>query len=149
MAAQQALPSLGFSKQEYWSGLPFPMHKSEMWKWSRSVCSTLSDPMDCSLPDSSVHGIVQARVLEWVAIAFSINEVKKQLLDYIIRFRDTAYVKVKSSESYTRFCRHQFSGASRRDQIGYWLKVEVIFCLLVREVTNIWMIPFIYITEKG
>ena len=34
-------------------------------------CLTLSDPVDCSLPGSSVHGIVQARVLEWGAIAFS------------------------------------------------------------------------------
>jgi len=34
-------------------------------------CLTLSNPMDCSLPGSSVHGILQARVLEWVAIAFS------------------------------------------------------------------------------
>ena len=34
-------------------------------------CPTLRDPMDCSLPGSSVHGIFQARVLEWVAIAFS------------------------------------------------------------------------------
>ena len=34
-------------------------------------CLTLCDPMDCSLPGSSVHGILQARVLEWVAIAFS------------------------------------------------------------------------------
>ena len=34
-------------------------------------CPTLSDPMDCSLPGSSVHGILQARLLEWVAIAFS------------------------------------------------------------------------------
>ena len=34
-------------------------------------CPTLSNPMDCSLPGSSVHGILQARVLEWVAIAFS------------------------------------------------------------------------------
>ena len=33
-------------------------------------CPTLSDPMDCSLPGSSVHGIFQARVLEWGAIAF-------------------------------------------------------------------------------
>ena len=32
---------------------------------------TLSNPMDCSLPSSSVHGILQARVLEWGAIAFS------------------------------------------------------------------------------
>ena len=35
---------------------------------------TVSDPTDCSLPGSSVHGISQARVLEWVAIAFSIME---------------------------------------------------------------------------
>ena len=34
-------------------------------------CPTLCDPMDCSLPGSSVHGIFQARVLEWVAICFS------------------------------------------------------------------------------
>ena len=34
-------------------------------------CLTLHDPMDCSLPGSSAHGIFQARVLEWVAIAFS------------------------------------------------------------------------------
>ena len=35
-------------------------------------CPTLHYPMDCSLPGSSVHGIFQARVLEWVAIAFSV-----------------------------------------------------------------------------
>ena len=71
-AAHQAPPSLGFSRQEHWSGLPFlsPMHESEKWKWSRSVV-TFSDPIDCSLPGSSVHGIFQARVLEWGAIAFS------------------------------------------------------------------------------
>ena len=38
-------------------------------------CPTLSDPMDCSLPGSSVHGIFQARVLEWGAIAFSCTQV--------------------------------------------------------------------------
>ena len=37
-------------------------------------CPTLCDPMDCSLPGSSVHGIFQARVLEWGAIAFSVAE---------------------------------------------------------------------------
>ena len=54
------------------------------------VCPTLSDPMDCSLPGSSVHGIFQARVLQWGAIAFSniiyymLNtcmQVKKQQLE--------------------------------------------------------------------
>ena len=38
---------------------------------SLQSCPTLSDPMDCSLPGSSIHGIFQARVLGWVAIAFS------------------------------------------------------------------------------
>ena len=49
-------------------------------------CLTLSDPMDCSLPGSSVDGIFQARVLEWSAIAFSlrmliraIRNIKKKL----------------------------------------------------------------------
>ena len=47
-------PSLGFSRQEHWSGLPFPspMHESEVTQ----SCPTLSDPMDCSLSGSSVHG---------------------------------------------------------------------------------------------
>ena len=40
---------------------------------SLQSCPTLSDPMDCSLPGSSIHGIFQARVLEWVATAFSMN----------------------------------------------------------------------------
>ena len=35
------------------------------------LCLTLCDPIDCSPPDSSVHGILQARILEWVAIPFS------------------------------------------------------------------------------
>ena len=54
-AAHQAPPSLGFSRQEHWSGLPFPspMHESEKWKWSRSV---LSDP-------SRPHGLQPTRLL--------------------------------------------------------------------------------------
>ena len=53
------------------------MHESEKWKWSRSV---VSDPQwPHGLPGSSVHGIFQARVLEWGAIAFYINKVQKML----------------------------------------------------------------------
>ena len=47
---------------------PSPMHESEV----AQSCPTLSDPTDCSLSGSSVHGIFQARVLEWGAIAFSV-----------------------------------------------------------------------------
>ena len=81
-AAHQTPLSLGFSRQERWSGLPFPspMHESEKWKWSHSVVSDSSNPMDCSLPGSSVHGIFQARVLEWGAIAFSDQTSKEELI---------------------------------------------------------------------
>ena len=41
-------------------------------------CPTLSDPMDCSLPGSSVHGIFQAGVLEWGAVAFSVEVLEEQ-----------------------------------------------------------------------
>ena len=58
-SSSPGFPSLGFSRQEHWSGLPFPspMYESEKWKWSRSVVSDSSDPMDCSPPGSSLHGI--------------------------------------------------------------------------------------------
>ena len=113
--AHQAPPSLGFSRQEHWSGLPFPspMHESEKWKWSRSVFSDSQRPLGLqprlqaplsmgfsrqeywsgvplpslisrsvmsnslqphglySLQVSSVYGILQARILEQVAISFS------------------------------------------------------------------------------
>ena len=54
-AAHQTPPSLGFSRQEHWSGLPFPspMHESEKWKWSHSVMSSSSWP----------HGLQPTRLL--------------------------------------------------------------------------------------
>ena len=66
--AHQAPLSLGFSRE--WSGLPFPspMHESEKWKWSCSVVSGPQRPHGLQLPGSSVHGIFQARVLEWGAV---------------------------------------------------------------------------------
>ena len=73
MAAHQAPLSLGFSRQEHWSGLPFPspMQESENEREVSQLCPTFSNPMDSSQPGSSIHGIFQARVLEWVAIAFT------------------------------------------------------------------------------
>ena len=55
MAAHQAPLSLGFSRQEHWSGLPFPspMHESEKWKWSLSVVSDPQWP----------HGLQPSRLL--------------------------------------------------------------------------------------
>ena len=56
-------PSLGFSKQEHWSGLPFPspMHESEKWKWSRSVMSNSWRP----------HGLQPTRLLRPNTLAVS------------------------------------------------------------------------------
>ena len=50
------------------------------------LCLTLSDPMDCSLPGSSVHGIFQATVLEWDAIAFS-----HDILDILFKFSEPRF----------------------------------------------------------
>ena len=69
-AAYQALPSMGFSRQEYWSGLPLPSPIETLAvAASLQSCPTLCNPMDCSLPGFSIHGILQARTLEWVAIS--------------------------------------------------------------------------------
>ena len=78
--AHQAPPSLGFSRREHWSGLPFPspVHESEKSEVAQS-CPTLSDPMDCSLPGSSILGIFQARVLEWGATGKGPNRTLKML----------------------------------------------------------------------
>ena len=43
----------------------------ECWTKSLQLCLTLCNPVDCTLPGSSVHGILQARILEWIAISFS------------------------------------------------------------------------------
>ena len=95
--AHQGILSMGFARQEYWSGLPFlllgdlpdsgmeplspalaggffsaepPVKSLILWSEVAQSCLTLCDPMDCSLPGSSIHGIFQARILEWVAVSF-------------------------------------------------------------------------------
>ena len=70
-----------FSRPEYWSGLPFPSPRDLPDPGIKSGSSAFQadalpseppcNPMDCGLPGSSVHGILQARILKWVAIPFS------------------------------------------------------------------------------
>ena len=48
-----------------------PCHSSSRWSKVTQSCPILYNPIDCSLPGSSIHGIFQARILEWVAISFS------------------------------------------------------------------------------
>ena len=88
----QAPLSMGFLRQEYCSGLPFPScpwdspgkntgvgchfllqcMKVKSEREVAQLCLTLSDAMDCSLLGSSVHGILQARILEWAAIIMAL-----------------------------------------------------------------------------
>ena len=96
-AAYQAPPPMGFSRWEYWSGVPLPsplyfisldqirmgknmeksLKKTGILVSAVPVCSvaqswpTPCDSIDCSSPGSSVHGILQVRTLEWVAISCS------------------------------------------------------------------------------
>ena len=74
----QAPLSMGFSRQGYQSGLPYlvvlNIHNGGAMVHCMLVARlylTFCDPMDCSPSGSSVHGIFQARILEWVAIPFS------------------------------------------------------------------------------
>ena len=91
-ATHQAPPSPGFSRQEHWRGCHFFLQCMKVKNESEVAqsCPTPRDPMDCSLPGSSVHGIFQARVLEWGAIAFSeevVNEYQILVVTIIVRDR--------------------------------------------------------------
>ena len=71
-AAFQAPLSVGFSRQEYWSGvpLPSPILMFRMCLVTQS-CLTLCDPIECNPPGFPVHGVLHARIVERVAIPFS------------------------------------------------------------------------------
>ena len=72
-AAHQAPPSLGSPGKNTGVGRHFLLQCMKVKSDSEvaQLCPTLRGPIDCSLPGSSVHGVFQARVLEWGAIAFS------------------------------------------------------------------------------
>ena len=79
-AAYQAPPSTGFTRQEYWNGVP--LHSPDMYAAaaaakSLQLCPTLYDPIDGSPPGFPVPGILQARTLEWVSISSPMQESEK------------------------------------------------------------------------
>ena len=65
------IPKNGITKECASHGTIALISHARKWSEVAQLCSTLCDPMDCSPPGSSVHGILQARILEWVAISFS------------------------------------------------------------------------------
>ena len=74
---------------ERWKKIPYLWKSSAcMHAKSLQLCLTLCDPMDCSLPGFSVYGILQARIMEWVAISFSRGSSRPRdhtlLINYIL-----------------------------------------------------------------
>ena len=63
-------------------------------------CPTLSDPMDCSLPGSSIHGIFQARVLEWGATAFSNYGASTSEREHQMENANAFHVRVQAWSKY-------------------------------------------------
>ena len=62
-------------------------------------CPTLRDPMDCSLPGSSIHGIFQARVLEWGAIAFSVALTRQTVIGKVMSLLFNMFSKLVTNFS--------------------------------------------------
>ena len=81
-------------------------------------CLTLSDPMDCSLPGSSVHGIFQARVLEWGAIAFSDKILHLSLIHYSLSI--FPHQNLSSMKAGTFCFVHWWILSSKRTTNIYW-----------------------------
>ena len=87
---------------------PVVMYGCESWTIKKAesevaqLCPTLCDPMNCSLPGSSIHGIFQARILEWVAISFSIlfhfhQEAFEFLFTFLARTWERGQLRTQAS----------------------------------------------------
>ena len=96
---------------------PFPRKsESEVAK----SCQTVCDPMDCSLPGSSIHRIFQARVLEWVAISFKKCKKEKWLSEEALQIAEQRReVKGKGErEQYTQL-NEEFQRIATRDKKAF------------------------------
>ena len=90
-----------------------------MLKWSEAAqsCPTLCDPMDCILPGSSIHGIFQAIVLEWIAISFSRGSSQPRDRTRVSRIVDRRFTvwATRAAEGAIRMRVHRMS-----DDLGPW-----------------------------
>ena len=89
-------------------------------------CPTLSDPMDCSLPGSSVHGIFQTRVLEWGAIAFSAKENRRSKMHSL-------NMHMQNSEEQAFFIvqlSHPYMTTGKNIALTRWTFVDKVMSLL-------------------
>ena len=128
MAAHQAPPSLGFSRQEHWSGLPFPspMHESEKWKWSCSVVSDSQRPHGLQptrllhpwdFPDKSTgvgcHCLLRLQILGWLKSSFRFFPVTSYWI-----------IKKKNQQKKTLFKSHGIR-SPRSSLVVQWLRIHL------------------------
>ena len=95
------------------------------------LCPTLCDPMDCSPSSSSVHGIFQARILEWIAISFS-----RQLL-YLYWLQSSSTASLRNLRNFLEPCNELFSPKMQKDtlqrfrnMVGNKAFPVTVYCLL-------------------
>ena len=92
------------------------------------LCLTPSNPMDCSLPGSSIHGICQARVLEWVAIAFSNKGFTVGLIQLVALYEEEIWIHsenlghVHTKEQTMWGCREKAAICNTRREVSEEIK---------------------------
>ena len=132
--AHQAPPSMGFSRQEHWTRLPVPSSKETIERKKVKSLSRVQlsvTPMDCSLPGSSIHGVFQARVLEWVASSFSIDTTEHRLSKHKIQIqpqekgtRDPKLNEIKKKEIVCSFLKKLTQNFSMIQQSHFWVHIQ-------------------------
>jgi len=106
-AAHQAPPSMGFSRQEYWSGVPLPSPIVVLVKAKiTQSCPTLCDSMDYT-----VHGILKARILEWVAFPFSRGSSQPRNWTQVSRIAGGFFTSWATREAFGRHCQTVFQSS--------------------------------------
>ena len=111
-----------------WERLEISSRKLEIQSESEVArsCPTLCDPVDCSPPGSSVHGILQARILEWGPIAFSEKNIYFCFIDYAKAFDCVAHNKLWKilqemgiADHLTFLLRNLYAGQEATVRTGY------------------------------
>ena len=115
-------------------------------------CLTLCDPMDCSLPGSSVHGIFQARVLEWIAISFSRASSQPRDWTQVSRIVDRRFTVWATREVLTMciawwiFTNETFTGAPKLPVVPIHCQISLlIFDFMQRKSFVIYSLVFIFL----
>ena len=109
------------------------MHESKKWKWSRSVVSNSLRP-HCSLPRSSVHGIFQAVVLEWIAISFSRGSSQPRAWTQVSHSVDRRFTVWATREVLRPLLRHT---QKTRGHVRTSLRMHFLLCFIHIQVVGV------------